>query len=318
LILLFFLFCCSCKRSDVIVARIDPVSSSSHSGTRICGCPIHHIVIPNTPPPEIDLTTLVNYILLKDNNWLTINNLQVNAIADGFNARIQEAQKILLLCAEAILLHDACEEYISNPLMPYLNEKMDIYDEAIGLANQETQALLYPRNNMNNVVREVSNLLAADFLLVDAVARDAIALPGDAASDHEQQVAELLQCMTDIKAAIQMLEQAIAFVRNVNEKQLRCRDTLGDVPIILGGNNDDFTIRIQNMPRNITSIERVVFSKTETRLSRFHIQISGDLNNAVENAELENIIAQLESIRYNEGFIDFIETVNSLTRVIQE
>jgi aspartate/glutamate racemase len=85
------------------------------------------------------------------------------------------------------------------------------------------------RNNRNNVVEEVSDLLATDFLIVDAIARDAIALPANTVRNYDQQIADLLQVRADIEAAIQMLEQAIAFVENANAQQLSCMETLRHV-----------------------------------------------------------------------------------------
>jgi hypothetical protein len=263
---------------------------------------------------------LVNYIIEKDTNWLTINNPTVNTIANGFNARIQQSQRILFLSAEAVLLHDACEEYVSDQLMPGLNDKMDIYDEAIRLANQQVQDLLHaPRNNMDNIVGEVSNLLAVDFSVVDSVARDTIVLPQNTLRNHGQQIADLLQVKANLETAIQMLEQAIAFVENANAQQLRCREnTLRHVPIILGGEGAaNFTERARRMRHNISAISKVVFPRTADRLSRFHVQIADDLEDAVVNADAENLRAQLESIRYNEGFMDFIEAVDNFIRVLQ-
>ncbi|MDR1086723.1 MAG: hypothetical protein LBL16_00485 [Endomicrobium sp.] len=265
---------------------------------------------------------MVKYILKKDTNWLSINNTQVKGIANGFNARIQQVQRVLFLCAEAVLLHDACEEYVSNPLTPDLNKKMDIYDYAIELAQRAAQDLLRnQRNNRNNVVEEVSDLLASDFLIVDAIARDAIALPANTVRNYDQQIADLFQVRADIEAAIQMLEQAIAFVENANAQQLSCMETLRHVSIILRDNETGATAgeRVQRMYiYNVNAaIERVVFPKTEGRLSRFHEEIIGDLENAGRNADVSTLVIHLKRIRNNEGFIDFITTIDSLTRLIQ-
>jgi hypothetical protein len=141
-------------------------------------------------------------------------------------------------------------------------------------------------------------------------------LPDNAVRDHGQQVADLFKVRDDIEAAVQMLEQAIEFVENAKEKESRCRDTRRNIPMIIGDNEVSTTLRFQKIGRNINAITYVVFPKTAGRLSRFHGAITNDLDEAARNADVENVIAQLESIRYNDGFIDFIEKFDSFIRVI--
>jgi hypothetical protein len=300
-ILLLLLFCCSCvksnSKSNVMVVRTVPVSSSSHSGTGISDSPV---------PKDV-----VNYIIQKDSKWLTINNTQVNAIVNDFNACIQQSQRILLLCAEAELLHDVCKEYISNPLISVdlVNKKINIYDDAIRVAAQQAQPLLPTlRNSDNNEVRKVLDVLASDFLVVEAVATDAIS-PHNARSTRDEQIKDLEQVMEDNKKLYERLEKSISFIENTNAKQLKCRqDTLRHIPIILG----------ENMEYNIKAIRKVVFPKTATRLSRFHDAIISDLNDVVANIDEKNIVAQLrEAIMYNAGFIDFIAKVDDLYKILK-
>jgi hypothetical protein len=313
-----------------MVVRTVPASSSSHSGTGISVSPVHIGVSTSVtvgrrvPDPssarsctETSINDVVNYIIQKDRKWLTISNAQLNNIVNDFNVCIQQCSRIFVLCAEARLLHDACKEYMSKPLMPGLNDKMNIYDDEIEEAQQIADRL--------NKFREVLDVLASDFLDVESVARDAIVSTTNACTELAERISTLDQVKQHNEELYERLEEAISFIENVaTTKQSECRENISNVPIMLGENNTDSAQRARRIQYNTAAIKRVVFPNTEKRLSRFHediinnlVGIIDDLDAAVANANVESIVVQLKSIMYDGGFIDFIATVDDLYKSIK-